>query len=526
MQKMMKLRGLAVALLIAGILTGCGGSDDDDDDNPSETPTQPGNGGGNGNGGTDPGQPSTGTRSLSGTLVVPESARAQTASVMSARSSLRASSLAAAVTCDAVPTSYQPLAQATISFTDAGGNPVNATLTTDDCGAFSGTVPDTAAFAIAKGAGYRDLTVPVASFDANSADPTNLTSLLPDVAGATYRVASVQWTGADLSFTVVDSVTGKAVLGIPKSAVQYTVAGGNATDLSSLVYAAAQAGAASVVLALDASGSMDSPVYDSTGTPVKDANGLTMTLTRMAGLASHVFIDGKNADDEVGIVVFDDRTDWIDKTYFDGAGLKSAGGAYDAGYPADGFSKDPNVLRLPVDYYNDRSQIWGDSAPDALHAPLPADLRATGSYPWGGTTAIYDAGKLALDHMDGRSNPRKVAVLMTDGSDNDSSISAATLVQEYQAKNIPLWTVSFGLGASTTVLQELADQTGGNYVSSTDASQLAAAFAGIQTGIVFQYTGDLGLSDADFNAARGKELTLSVTYSGLAAARTVQVPLQ
>jgi len=526
MYKTTKLRGLTAALLVAGLLAGCGGGSDDDD-TANGTPSQPSPPSDGGTNPSQPSDPSTGTRKVSGTLVVPQGAAVQTAKLLATPSAKR-SIMAAKAQCDAVPISYEPLAQATISFTDAAGRALNATLKTDACGGFAGNIPDSAAFATASATGYLPLTVPITSFDAQADDPTHVTSVLPDVPGAGYRIASVQWNAAKLYFTVVDTITGKAVLGIPQSAIRYTVAGGNTADLSSLVYAASQqTGAASVVLALDGSSSMAAYVLAPNGSEtIKDENGVPLTMMRMAGLAAHTFLDGKNSNDEVGIVAFDHRTTWLDKSTFDNAGLTHAGAAYDSMYPGDGFTSNADVLRLPVDYYNRFSTIWNATNPDTVHAPLPADLASTHSYPWFGSTAVYTAGKLALDHLQARPNPRKVAVLMTDGADNYSDITPQQLAADYQAANIPLWTVSFGQLANVAILQQLADDTGGNYISSTDTSQLAAAFAAIQTGIVFQYIGDLGLSDAALNAARGKDLTLLLDYGNQSASRTVEVPQQ
>lgn len=514
----LKLHSLVAALLMAGTLVGCGSSSDDDDTDPPSTP---------------PEEPTpTPEMQLSGTLVAPEGAEVQTASLLAtkaARETSNATLMATATaTCPSVPISYTPIANATISFMDEDSNLLGVTLTTDQCGDFSGTVPGEVVYASTTATGYRGVTVPVDAFQQgdNQDDEDNVLSVLPDVTDAGYRIASLQWSGEKLYFTVTDTLTGKAVLGIPDSAVSYVIAGGSSSAFADLSYAASQGdqGEASVALALDGSSSMYASVYDPvTGQPVTDANGNTMSMLRMSALASHTFLDGKRASDEVGFVGFDHDVTWIDKAFFDAQNITSGGAPYTVTYPASGFSTNADTLRLAVDYYNISSQIWNDTNPDPVHAPQPADLSAY-PYPWGGSTAAYKAAQEALTQLESRPNARKIGVLLSDGYDNASGINATQLAAAYQAANIPLWTVSFGSGADETVLQQLATDTGGNFIDSTDTSKLAADFAAIQTGIVFQYIGDLGL--ADFDAVRGQNLSLTLDYGGLSATRDSSIPAQ
>lgn len=513
-----------IPIVMAALLAACGGGGGDGDDsgsaNPPPTTEEPGPGTTpptepNPNPNPNPG-PSPDDQTIQGAIVVPEGAQATTARVLASASP----TAMAAATCPDVPIGYVPVANAAISFTTQDDQPSGVTAQTDDCGQFSASVPANVVKATATASGYRTITVPVTTFTQAQGNTPPLLSVLPDVPNAGYEIASLQWTDARLYFTVVDTLTNKAVLGLPQSAVTYRINGGDAGGLKTMNYAASQDGAdASIALALDGSSSMDNLVYYE--------NGTILTRFSLATRAAHTFLDGKRANDEVGIVAFDHAINWIDKSYLDGAGLVTgAAGAqtdYLPPYDASGFNRSANDLRLPVDYYNYRSALWRQNNPDPLHASLPDTLArksAARSYPWNGRTAAYDAADVGLQKVQTRSNTRKIVVLMTDGADNESRLNPDAVIANFRQANVPLWTVAFSASAQADTLQRMATETGGQYVSSVEQSRLIAAFAAMQTGIVFQYIGELQQASLPANASL--ELTLNHGALNISRSLTLQ----
>lgn len=476
-------------------------------------------GGDDGGGGTNPpGGGTTPTVSVSGSLVTPETATTTTLRVFASTSD---TVVAAAAVCPDVPTSYLPLAGVSVSFLDASGASTATAVTTDACGKFTATVPQSTTQVSAAPPGAKVIKVPVSTFTTAT---SSIVSAVP--AAASYQLASMQYANAKLAFTIVDTVTNKAVLGLPSSAVSLKV-NTQAKPVGTITYAATQAqGNASVALAIDASGSMDTTVYDPvTNNALKDAQGNTLTRFRMAALAANAFLNGKQAGDEVGYVLFDHRVTWLDQAFFNGTSQPTIAlqaladsSAYTYSYTNSGFSTNTALLRFPIDVYNYSSKLWGTSRVDALNAASP-QVRATSSYPWGGSTAAYDAGSAALQKVVTASNARKLVVLLTDGEDNYSQKTPDTLIAEAKTAGVPVWTVALGADANAAKLQRIATETGGNFVSSTDPSALAAQFIAIQTGIVFQYqTGALT------GIATGDTLALSIAVGADTVSRSLIVP--
>ena len=96
----------------------------------------------------------------------------------------------------------------------------------------------------------------------------------------------------------------------------------------------------------------------------------------------------------------------------------------------------------------------------------------------GSSTALYDAGALALDYMKGAMHKKRVLVIVTDGEDNASSISFKEFLKMAQRSEMIIYTVGlfdpmyavsfrpkgfFGLGVSNPrkQLERLAEETGG-----------------------------------------------------------------
>ncbi|GEM_PF-3592457 len=517
------------AIFLALSLAACGGSSGDDgNDNKPPTPTEP-DPTPNPNPDPEPNpDPDPVEVTIGGAIVVPDGAQVDSAARTRAKLALaRPLAVAAAnSTCPDVPTGYAPVANAAISFTTADDQVSGVTTQTDECGVFSATVPANIAYVTATATGYKVMTVPASTFDPSADNTPPALSILPDVADAGYEIASLQWTDSKLYFTIVDTITNKAVLGVPQTAVSYSVNGANPDDLKSLAYAASQVdGNASIALALDASSSMSSTVRDNDGNVVMDENGRSLNALRMTARAAHTFLDGKRVTDEVGFVIFDTKVSWIDRAFLEErpmvSGPEDAPVDYKISYDDSGFNTSADDLRLTVDQYNYYSAFWGtgNSVLDQLHTTLPATLRFNlwTFYPWYGATAAYSAADVGREKVLARNNARKIVVLMSDGDDNSSRLSADELIANFKQDSIPLWTVAFGTGVSEDVLKRIADETGGHYISSVDQSQLQAEFAAMQTGIVFQYIAELQQSTLPANTT----LKVDLNFGSLSASRSL-----
>jgi Mg-chelatase subunit ChlD len=101
-----------------------------------------------------------------------------------------------------------------------------------------------------------------------------------------------------------------------------------------------------------------------------------------------------------------------------------------------------------------------------------------------GATCLYDSILEGLSLLEGDQRP--VLVVFTDGVDanyDDSGPgSVATLsdvTQAVQASSTPLYTIGFGPGHDKTVLQQVADLSGGRYFAAVDQNALNEVFSSI-----------------------------------------------
>ena len=96
----------------------------------------------------------------------------------------------------------------------------------------------------------------------------------------------------------------------------------------------------------------------------------------------------------------------------------------------------------------------------------------------GGNTILYDATLQAYQELQQKGNPKHIRamVVLTDGRDTDSKNSVDEVVKQISAdqgeggNSIKLFTIAFGSDADKTVLQKLADPTGGKEYDSSPAN--------------------------------------------------------
>jgi Ca-activated chloride channel family protein len=103
-----------------------------------------------------------------------------------------------------------------------------------------------------------------------------------------------------------------------------------------------------------------------------------------------------------------------------------------------------------------------------------------------GGTAIYDTTRTALQLLRQQGDPKHIeaVVLLTDGQDNKSSTPLGTLVdqlsRESEESHPRIFTIAYGADASSSVLQRIADASGGQEYDG-DPSQIRKVYISISS---------------------------------------------
>jgi VWFA-related protein len=109
-----------------------------------------------------------------------------------------------------------------------------------------------------------------------------------------------------------------------------------------------------------------------------------------------------------------------------------------------------------------------------------------------GTTALYDALYLALDHLKGGTLQRKALVLISDGADNASSTTFETIQHMAEQSSATIYCVGiydpFSRDRNPAVLKKLAKLTGGEAFFPREPSDLRDIWPKIAGSIRGQYT--------------------------------------
>jgi Mg-chelatase subunit ChlD len=438
-------------------------------------------------------------RNVAGVMVAPAQLATATSAALRRAAALRSAPTdrrtaqavraATTATCPNVPVGYDPLANVTVTPLRADGTPAGTPFTTDSCGGFSVSLaPDVSTLSIAATATLQARTFDVTTFTAS----TSVGSTLP--VGASYEIASLYLLPSqEIGMSVIDSLTKKAVIGLPASEVTAKV---DATPRALAgLESTLNSAPSSTTLVMDASGSMQTVVYtDAT-------SGLQYDRYALASIAAGEFLNGKQTTDEVSIVVFDSSVTAVDDAFLAGLSFVDAtsGAAKAVSVGADGYTADLTALLAVANFYNRNSAIY-ERCYNAGGVLLPTcfaylsnsdtSVRLTSSYPFGGSTALWAASDQALDNVVARSSTRKFVVAMTDGEDNASGgISSADVIAKATQHGVPVYMVAFGTQASVneTEMQQVASATGGSYYRQ-ESQGIIGIFQAIQTGIRFQYT--------------------------------------
>ncbi len=137
----------------------------------------------------------------------------------------------------------------------------------------------------------------------------------------------------------------------------------------------------------------------------------------------------------------------------------------------------------------------------------------------GGSTALYKAVKTGAEAAATRSG-RKAIVLMTDGEDTVGGVTLDQAIAAAKQAGAPVFTVGFGSGINRTVLQRIAQETGGTFSVGATSADLQRILQSIGQAISSQYE----ISYTSGSPSTSNTIELTVSYGGQTATvtRTVQ----
>jgi VWFA-related protein len=102
-------------------------------------------------------------------------------------------------------------------------------------------------------------------------------------------------------------------------------------------------------------------------------------------------------------------------------------------------------------------------------------------------TLLYDTVWLAVDNVAAQTNERKAVLIISDGRDFGPSAKTLTdVIDRALEKGIPVFTIGMG-EVNSDILQQLADETGGQYYFAPQSSDLEAIYIQIANALSNQY---------------------------------------
>ncbi|MEJ2765272.1 vWA domain-containing protein [Photobacterium sp. MCCC 1A19761] len=477
----MKKELFSLTVLAAALLSGCNNSNSSGESKtgPGQTP-----------------DPTPAKTTFSGTLVTPEPVQATTQKALF-RATRGFTTQATDTPCPNVPTGYYPLSNASISLVANNDAVFSETTTTDTCGQFSLEVEgENTAFEnsklVATSDNFKTLEANAQNF-VQTADKPNDTVASTIAKNASYVISGIQKIDDDtLAFSITDSQSGKAVIQVAKSAFQILV-NANENPIVSLNTADQLQVSNSIVMTLDASGSMSGKVYDEQGDPVTDSNNVIYNRFRLTALAAHQFMMEKNAEDEVAVIPFSLYVNPINKTFLDGYNFQDENGLKTTiNYSDSGFMKDKAALHFAIDFYNMHVPMWEERVLDTKHAGRTDNVHTiVEDYPWGGGTELEDSIHVALDTTKQATGDVNSVFVMTDGDARFNDLDG--LITKAKSMNLPVHSIAISNDAYTQDLMQISEQTGGSFKHITDVQNIAGVYSALQTTVKFNYLADLTL---------------------------------
>lgn len=132
-----------------------------------------------------------------------------------------------------------------------------------------------------------------------------------------------------------------------------------------------------------------------------------------------------------------------------------------------------------------------------------------------GTTRLYDALYTALDSFKQRTSERRAIILISDGGDNNSKHRQAEALESALRLGVTIYTIDIAASqpnsddlAGSSILQEFATKTGGQYIKSIGGQQLSEKLVEIAHDLHSQYT--LGFYADQKNTSHWRRLTVKV----------------
>jgi Ca-activated chloride channel family protein len=138
---------------------------------------------------------------------------------------------------------------------------------------------------------------------------------------------------------------------------------------------------------------------------------------------------------------------------------------------------------------DDQVMVMAIGSETSVAAPLSSSheqvLTAIDRLDAWGTTPLYDATLAALEAIQ-PAKGRRALVLLSDGTDRYSEVTAAELVEQARRRDVLVYPIAIG-AARPPVFAELATATGGRSFFAKDPRELAPALATIARELRFQY---------------------------------------
>lgn len=185
-----------------------------------------------------------------------------------------------------------------------------------------------------------------------------------------------------------------------------------------------------IVLAIDASGSMNASGFDADDTL---SNGERLSRFELSKIVAKEFIK-KRTEDNVGVVVYGDFA-----------------------FIASPITYEKEIVSEMIEYLTQGMAGQNTAIGEAIAMSVRAYLRAKGE--------------------------SKVIILLTDGEHNSGSISVKDALRLAKEQNIKIYTIGIGGSgeADAALLQKIAQESGGKYYSAVSAKELLEVYNRIDT---------------------------------------------
>jgi Ca-activated chloride channel family protein len=164
------------------------------------------------------------------------------------------------------------------------------------------------------------------------------------------------------------------------------------------------------------------------------------------------------------------------------------------------------AMHRPLDEFftlNFNEVVWPGLPPSVVFSDdCDQLLAALSAVPSQGMTAVYDAIERGLGQLERGSRDRRALILVSDGGDNASAATLATVLEHARRTNAVIYSVTFfdpdNRDARPDILKALARETGGRTLTPRRAEQVTRAFARIAEEIRKGYT--IGFVPAETSA--------------------------